>query len=52
MNKHFYRNTFAILCIGFFLAALTTKAPFAFLAAMLFGALSRTAEKKGWSDPY
>jgi len=31
---------------------MTTKAPFAFLAAMLSGAISRTAEKKGWSDPF
>jgi len=48
----FYRNFFAVLCFAFFLAGLTTQAPLAFLAAMLCGALSRTAGKKGWPDPF
>lgn len=48
----FYRNFFAILCFAFFLAGLTTQTPFAFLVALLCGALSRTAEKKGWQDPF
>lgn len=46
----FYQIFFAILCFAFFLVAITTRAPFAFLVAMLFAVLSRTAEKKGWSD--
>ncbi len=48
----FYRNLFAVLCFAFFLTAITTKLPFAFLVAMLCGMLSRTAEKKGWPDPF
>jgi hypothetical protein len=49
---NFYRNIFAVLCFAFFLAGITTWSPFAFLVAMVFGALSRTAEKKGWPDPF
>jgi len=48
----FYRLLFAVLCFAFFLAAITTKSPFAFLVAAVCGALSRTAEKKGWPDPF
>lgn len=48
----FYRNIFAILCFAFFLAAITTNSPFAFLVAVCCGALSRTAEKKGWPNPF
>lgn len=48
----FYRNVFAVLCFAFFLAGLTTKAPFAFLVALICAALSRTAEKKGWPNPF
>ncbi|WP_284152796.1 hypothetical protein [Desulfofustis limnaeus] len=48
----FYRNLFAVLCFAFFLAGITTNSPFAFLVAMLSGALSRTAAKKGWPDPW
>ncbi len=45
-----YQTIFAILCFAFFLVGITTKSPFAFLAAMVFAMLSRTAEKKGWFD--
>lgn len=48
----FYKYLFAILCFAFFLAAVTTQTPFAFMAAMIFAMLSRTAEKKGWPDPF
>lgn len=48
----FYRNIFAVLCFAFFLAAITTGSPFAFLMAMAFGVGSRTAEKKRWPDPF
>ncbi len=47
----FYRNLFATLCFAFFAVALVTRAPWAYLGAMLFGALSRTATKKKWPDP-
>ncbi|HPI98804.1 MAG TPA: hypothetical protein PLV56_08665 [Synergistales bacterium] len=47
----FYRNLFAAFCFGFFIVALATKSPYAFWGAMLCGALSRTATKKGWPDP-
>ncbi len=49
---NFYRNLFAVLCFAFFLAGITTQAPFAFITAMIFAMLSRTAEKKGWKDPF
>lgn len=48
----FYRNVFAIACFAFFLAGITTGYPFAYLAAMVCAMFSRTAEKKGWSDPF
>jgi hypothetical protein len=48
----FYRNVFAVLCFAFFFAGVMTQAPFAFLAAMFCGALSRTAGKRGWPDPF
>ncbi len=48
----FYRNFFAVLCFAFFFAGISTQAPFAFLVAMFCGALSRTAGKRGWSDPF
>ena len=48
----FYRNIFAIACFAFFLTGMTMDAPYAFIAAMVFGMLSRTAERKGWSDPF
>ncbi|MFT5701913.1 MAG: hypothetical protein ACI8ZB_004817 [Desulforhopalus sp.] len=48
----FYRNIFAIACFACFLTGITMDAPYAFIAAMIFGMLSRTAERKGWSDPF
>jgi len=48
----FYRNFFAILCFAFFFAGITTMQPFAFMVAMFFAILSRTAEKKGWPNPF
>ena len=48
----FYRNIFAVMCFAFFLAGLTTQTPVAFLVALVCGALSRTAQKKRWSDPF
>jgi len=48
----FYRNLFAVLCFAFFFTGMTTNTPFAFLVAMFCGMLSRTAEKKGWPDPF
>lgn len=47
----FYRNLFATLCFAFFVVALATRAPWAYLGAMFCGALSRTAVKKKWPDP-
>ncbi|MBM9518283.1 hypothetical protein JWG39_00445 [Desulforhopalus vacuolatus] len=46
----FYETLFAVFCFAFFLVALTTQTPFAYLAAAIFAALSRTAKKKGWWD--
>ncbi len=40
-----YKTISTILCFSFFVAALTTKAPFAFLLAMLFGVLARSAQR-------
>ncbi|NOR24825.1 MAG: hypothetical protein GQ542_10625 [Desulforhopalus sp.] len=48
----FYRNIFAVACFAFFLSAMMTNSAFGFLIAMVCGMLSRTAEKKGWSDPF
>jgi hypothetical protein len=48
---NFYCTIFAVLCFAFFLAGITTNSPFAFLTAMMFGVLSRTASKKGWPNP-
>ncbi len=48
----FYEKLFASLCFAFFVVAIITKVPFAFLAAALCAALSRTARKKGWPDPW
>jgi hypothetical protein len=48
----FYRNIFAIACFAFFLSAITTNSAFGFLIALVCGMLSRTAEKKGWPDPF
>ncbi|MGL1931593.1 MAG: hypothetical protein OCC45_07505 [Desulfotalea sp.] len=49
---NFYRNLFAILCFAFFIVAISTSLMFAYLAAMFCAMISRTAEKKGWSDPF
>jgi len=49
---NFYRNLFAILAFAFFIVAITTHLPFAYLVAMFSAMLSRTAEKKGWTDPF
>lgn len=48
----FYRNLFAVLSFAFFLAGITSQSPFPFLVAMVCAMLSRTAEKKGWPDPF
>jgi hypothetical protein len=48
---YFYRNLFATLCFAFFALALATHAPWAYFAALLCGALSRTAVRKKWPEP-
>lgn len=50
-SGNFYRNFFAALCFIAFAAALATNAPSAFVFTLCFGALSRTAVKKGWKNP-
>lgn len=47
----FYRNAFAIASFAVFIVALLTDSPVCFLAALMFGGLSRTAVKKGWKNP-
>lgn len=47
----FYKSLFGALCFAFFLAGISTGAPFAFLAALVSGAFYRTADKRQWSDP-
>ena len=47
----FYRNLFAGFCFVFFIVGILTRSPHALWGAMISGALSRTAVKKGWSDP-
>jgi hypothetical protein len=49
--RNFYRNIFAIAAFVAFAAALATNHPLAYAAVLLFGALSRTAIKKGWKNP-
>lgn len=48
----FYRNLFAVACFAFFFSGMTTDSAYAFLLAMVCGMLSRTAEKRGWPDPF
>ncbi|MCF7935902.1 MAG: hypothetical protein K9L28_06160 [Synergistales bacterium] len=48
----FYRNLFAAFCFAFFVIALSTRSPLAFLATLLCGALSRTAARKDWPNPH
>lgn len=48
---YFYRDLFASLCFIIFGAALAFKHPILYMAAMAFGALSRTAARKKWQDP-
>lgn len=51
-SENFYRNIFALLTFAAFAAALLTNSPAALLAALAFGALSRTAARKGWRNPW
>lgn len=48
---YFYKDLFASLCFLTFAGALAFKHPMLFIGAMMFGALSRTASRKGWEDP-
>lgn len=48
----FYRNVFTALCFAFFAVGVGSNSPTAFLMTLFFGALSRTAVKKGWRDPH
>ncbi|MDL2263933.1 hypothetical protein LJC31_04695 [Synergistaceae bacterium OttesenSCG-928-I11] len=50
-SENFYRNLFALLTFLTFGAALLTNSPVLFLLVLAFGALSRTAVKKGWGNP-
>lgn len=50
-SENFYRNFFALLTFVVFALAILTNLPLLFMAALLFGALSRTAVKKGWENP-
>jgi len=51
-SESLYRNVFAILTFVALIAAFTTHSPHAFLAVLLFGALSRTAARKEWRNPW
>jgi len=48
---YFYKDLFASLCFITFGAALAFNHPYLFFAALMFGALSRTAARKQWDDP-
>lgn len=48
---YFYKDLFASLCFIAFGAALAFKHPYLFFAALMFGALSRTATRKQWPTP-
>ncbi len=50
-SENFYRNLFALLTFLAFGAALLSNEPVLFLLVLAFGALSRTAVKKGWENP-
>ncbi|MDR1472563.1 MAG: hypothetical protein LBS75_08565 [Synergistaceae bacterium] len=50
-SESFYRNVFAIATFTSFAAALATDSPAGFMAALAFGALSRTAARKNWKNP-
>lgn len=50
-SENFYRNLFALLTFVAFALAITMNSPPLFMAVLLFGALSRTAIKKGWKNP-
>lgn len=47
----FYKDLFASLCFIAFGIALATHHPYFFFAALMFGALSRSAARKRWEDP-
>lgn len=48
----FYRDLFASLCFIFFGIALATQHPYYYFGAMMCGALSTTAKKKLWENPW
>ena len=50
-NKCFYRYFFALLCFVFFGWAYFLNSPHGYIAALLCGALSRTATRKQWKNP-
>jgi hypothetical protein len=50
-SENFYRNVFALAAFVSFAAAVMTDSPILFAAALLSGALSRTAVKKNWKNP-
>ena len=50
-SENFYRNFFALLTFSAFACALATDSPAAFAAALVFGALSRTAVRRNWKNP-
>jgi hypothetical protein len=49
-SENFYRNVFALAAFITFACAVITNSPFAFLATLIFGALSRTAVQKNWGN--
>jgi len=51
-SESLYRNAFAILTFVALIIALTTHSPVAFFAVLIFGALSRTAARKEWRNPW
>ena len=51
-SESLYRNLFAILAFVALVIAFITHSPVAFLAVLIFGALSRTAFRKGWKNPW
>jgi len=51
-SESLYRNVFAILTFAVLLIAFITHSPAAFFATLIFGALSRTAARKEWRNPW
>jgi hypothetical protein len=50
-SENFYRNIFALCAFMIFFMAIITNSPLAFALTLAFGALSRTAVRKGWKNP-